>query len=200
MTRFSGRPGGVVAACAAATLLALPHPAWPAPRTHVLAVATCTPSGSDSRGHSSVDGRVIAWEDDETVFKDAVAYANRQWSTNGLTRVKIHRDTSTEIADLQWRDVDRSDGDWARRDAQWKPHTGADNVYLNRHRLDKGGRSGTDHHRRHVAAHELGHALGLCHKPFPEASLLWPNHRDIDAENINAPTAKDRADYHSLWG
>ncbi len=42
--------------------------------------------------------------------------------------VKLTRDDASNIADLQWRDVNRTDGDRATRHAQWAPHAGADNI------------------------------------------------------------------------
>lgn len=181
----------LAASTLAVFLLAIPHPAR--------AVPPAAAEACDSRGNSSVDAGVIAWED-ETALNTALAYANRQWSTNGLTQVKLKRDDASNIADLQWRDVNRTDGDWATRDAQWAPHTGADNVYFNLARLGDGKVNGTEYHRAHVAAHELGHALGLCHTTLHEYSLMWPRHSDLDSENINGPMPYDRTAYHKLWG
>ncbi|WP_371614259.1 matrixin family metalloprotease [Streptomyces sp. NBC_00454] len=51
--------------------------------------------------------------------------------------------------------------------------------------------------RRSVAAHELGHALGLCHKDFRTTySLMWPQVQ----EDYDVPQAVDKANYKKPWG
>ncbi|MFC9820017.1 matrixin family metalloprotease [Streptomyces erythrochromogenes] len=54
--------------------------------------------------------------------------------------------------------------------------------------------------RRMVAAHELGHALGLCHKSGSGrnavSSVMWP---DV-ARYPDAPTDVDKANLKKLWG
>ncbi|MGV9885048.1 hypothetical protein [Streptomyces sp. NPDC003006] len=50
-----------------------------------------------------------------------------------------------------------------------------------------------------IAAHELGHALGFCHKnPASYRSLTAPN--TFDMPSNGAPTARDRKNYRVLWG
>ncbi|KOU76254.1 hypothetical protein ADK96_02190 [Streptomyces sp. IGB124] len=54
--------------------------------------------------------------------------------------------------------------------------------------------------RRMVAAHELGHALGLCHKSGSGknavSSVMWPD----AAQYPDAPTDVDKANLKKLWG
>lgn len=47
-----------------------------------------------------------------------------------------------------------------------------------------------------AAAHELGHALGLCHKPDRYLSLMWTS---VASPPINTPKAVDKADYRKIW-
>ncbi|MFD6891148.1 matrixin family metalloprotease, partial [Streptomyces sp. NPDC059957] len=51
--------------------------------------------------------------------------------------------------------------------------------------------------RRSVVAHELGHALGLCHKAKATTeSLMWPTVQDT----YDVPQGVDKANYKRLWG
>ncbi|MEV7282399.1 hypothetical protein AB0Q96_36340, partial [Streptomyces sp. NPDC093111] len=49
---------------------------------------------------------------------------------------------------------------------------------------------------RSITSHELGHALGLCHKPGRYGSIMWEEHNDVK----NSPTGIDQANYRGLWG
>ncbi|RSS99057.1 hypothetical protein EF910_37000 [Streptomyces sp. WAC07149] len=186
---------GLAASTAATVLLSLPHPG-PAPGRGPEA---CVPSGHDSRGRSSVDRGVIAWEDD-TVFDDARSYAVGQWTGGGLKRVAFRPDTASEFADLEWNDTRSSGGDWKNVLARWTGRPGTDSITMNRHYLDDGGARGTAAHRRRVATHELGHALGFCHKSTKAGSIMWADNAEAARFGIDGITAGDRAAYHRLWG
>ncbi|WP_353940600.1 matrixin family metalloprotease [Streptomyces sp. HUAS MG91] len=183
------------AAVVAAALLALPQP----PTTSTAAAAAkCVGGAKDSRGRSAVDGREVRWED-ETKFNDAYRHAHKAWSTHGLSQVKFRPDNASSIADLQWQDVNSTRDNFKGVLGQYAPHPGADTLYLNRAYLDRGKRYGDDMYRRMVAAHELGHALGFCHKNPDWYPTLMA--KEIDDVPTNAqPTSKDRANYHKLWG
>ncbi|MFH8729873.1 hypothetical protein [Streptomyces termitum] len=188
----------LAAAAAAAVLLAVPAPAHAAPGA--VRPYKCLDGMVDSRGRSSVDGSVIAW-DDESVFDDARRHAVKVWTAGTLKRVKIKPDDATTYADLEWRDADSTAGSWRDVYGMWSGRPGADLLLLNRAYLGAGKRKGSDEHRRRVAAHELGHALGFCHKAYDEGrSLLWYDYGRLEEQKLNGPTAKDIDAYHALWG
>ncbi|MFD4373826.1 hypothetical protein [Streptomyces sp. NPDC058486] len=189
----------LAAASAAAVLLSLPAPAHGA---RTAAPHTCEKGESDSRGRSSVDGTEIAW-DDESRFDDARTHAVKVWTAGTLNWVKIVLDGASTYADVEWRDANSATGEWLDVYGKWAARHGTDHLLLNRAYLDAGKRYGKDEHRRRVAAHELGHALGFCHKEYGYGmypSLLWADYRHISGKKINGPTESDVKAYHALWG
>ncbi len=192
-------PLALATASAAVVLLAVPAPVRAAPAA---APHTCGGGESDSRGRSSVDGSEITW-DDESKFDDARKHAVKVWTAGTLKKVQIKADGATSYADVEWRDANSVTGKWRDVYGKWAPQHGTDHLLLNRAYLDNGKRMGTDEHRRRVAAHELGHALGFCHKSYGTGmypSLLWADYGHISGKKINGPTETDVQAYHALWG
>ncbi|MGW6391353.1 matrixin family metalloprotease [Streptomyces sp. NPDC055103] len=189
----------LAAASAAVVLLAVPAPVRAA---SVAAPHKCETGQSDSRGRSSVDGGEIAW-DDESKFDDAREHAVKVWTAGTLTRVKVRPDGATTYADLEWRDTSQTGKGWKSVYGKWDPNTGTDHLWFNRAYLDDGKKYGTNEHRRRVAAHELGHALGFCHKEYGYGqypSVMWADYGLIEGKRINGPTSNDVKAYHALWG
>ncbi|WP_457512229.1 hypothetical protein [Streptomyces sp. TE33382] len=160
--------------------------------------AKCAGGTADSRGHSSVDGSEIAWED-ETRYDDARKFAVKVWSSDGLNRVRFPKDDASRVADLEWSDINRTDGQWFNVGAAWSGLPGTDWIRMNSAYLGRGKPIGTTSGRRRVAAHELGHTLGFCHKPASgPASLMKLRLADQPANG--RPPRADRTNYHALWG
>ncbi|GAA1937293.1 matrixin family metalloprotease [Streptomyces durmitorensis] len=165
---------------------------------HAAAPATCMNGLKDSRGRSSVDGGEIAWED-STRFDGARRHAQQAWTRNGLDRVKFPADDATRYADLEWSDVNTSRPPWKNILGLWKGLQGTDSLRLNKAYLGPGKQYGDTRSRRTIAAHELGHALGFCHKnPSSYSSLMAPHIYDMSSNGT--PTSRDRRNYHTLWG
>ncbi|MCX5391372.1 matrixin family metalloprotease [Streptomyces sp. NBC_00094] len=189
----------LAAASAAVVLLAVPAPVRAA---SAAAPHKCEGGGVDSRGRSSVDGNEITW-DDESKFDDARKHAVKVWTAGTLKQVKVKADGATSFADLEWRDANRTDVEWDNVYGKWDANPGTDYLWMNRAYLDSGKALGKDEHRRRVAAHELGHALGFCHKDYGYGqypSLMWAEYDLIEGKRINGPTSDDVKAYHALWG
>ncbi|MGW7067118.1 hypothetical protein ACWGII_18865 [Streptomyces sp. NPDC054855] len=181
-----------------ATLLALSLVSAPASAAQAMAPATCMGGHKDSRARSSVDSGEVAWED-ESRFDDARRHAHRVWFHRGLDRVRFPADDASRIADLEWSDVATTRPPWRGVLGRWKGLHGTDTLKLNKAYLGAGKPYGDTSSRRVIAAHELGHALGFCHKnPATYRSLMAPN--TFDMPSNGAPTSRDRKNYHALWG
>ncbi|MFF5447210.1 hypothetical protein [Streptomyces sp. NPDC012888] len=179
----------LLAAAAVATIAAAP--AIPGPAAAAAAPAACVGKWTeDSRGRSSVDGSEIAY-DDESSFADAVAHARKVWTAKPMTKVRVFPDGATAYADVEFRDVDSTKAPWTDIYGLWDAQQGTDVIYLNKAYLLTTGI------RRTIAAHELGHALGFCHKDHRRYATLMA---ERSGDMADAPTAQDKKNYTALWG
>ncbi|GHH55462.1 matrixin family metalloprotease [Streptomyces candidus] len=152
------------------------------------------PADRETRGRSSVDGKELLWEDDSK-YNDALRWAVGKWyqKSGALSRVRIAPDNASSVNDLEWRDEASTRNHLGR----WAPHPGVDHIYFNTRRLDKAPFNTRDAWRS-TAVHELGHALGLCHKSDRILSIMW---RLQPAQHpLQSPTEIDKANYRKLWG
>ncbi|MFI8437357.1 matrixin family metalloprotease [Streptomyces sp. NPDC079020] len=164
--------------------------------SHAAKPASCSDSGVMERASaSSVDsGEELLWEDDSK-YNDALGWATGTWyqRSGALSLIRIAPDHVTAVNDVEWRD-------WSKNNSTlgtWQQKNGIDHIYFNKTRLDKAPFNTRDA-RRAVAVHELGHALGLCHKKENVLSVMWTN--QPRRTPLQAPTDVDKANYERLWG
>ncbi|MFI7383579.1 hypothetical protein [Streptomyces sp. NPDC049813] len=160
--------------------------------------SSCLDGLRDDTGRSSVDGREIRFTN-STKYDDAQSHAHAGWTSSGLSQIKLKGDAWNTSNDLDWKEKNKKDGALAT----WTRHGGSgatDTIEMNDYYLHQGrpGTWDTPFYRRAAAAHELGHALGLCHKSAAYGSSIMVKSAG-DIPSIK-PTSRDRGDYHKLWG
>lgn len=135
-------------------------------------------------GYDSVDGGEIRWGS-STSYTTARDHAVATW--DALGSINIAPDTATTYEDVTFLDSNRSDVSW---DGLYTNTTGSDEIYLNKYYL-----SGyTSFKQKAVAAHEVGHALGLAHSYSPNLMNSCST-----CSGVNTPQSHDRSDYYTLW-
>ncbi|MFE5974319.1 matrixin family metalloprotease [Streptomyces sp. NPDC056460] len=178
---------------AAAALFALTGP--PVTAHAAVPAAACLDGKTETRGHSAVDDGEIRWTDN-TAYDDARKFAISTWQFSG-SKIKIVADSAITSNDLEFKDGNLGTSASAPL-AQYERHgsIGAtDYVVFNKQKL----RGASKNRLRYVALHELGHALGLCHKADTVVSLMWKNAPSPGYEITWIPDV-DKANYKNLWG
>ncbi|MFB8040264.1 hypothetical protein ACFC8F_03055 [Streptomyces hydrogenans] len=153
--------------------------------------APCVHGARETQGFSAVDDREIRWT--EASRYDALrTHAITEW--NRLRKINIAPDSAITVNDLEFRDYydknDRAAGKYERHGDTAR----TDFILLNRYWLDEVYKN-KPAYRKNVVIHELGHALGLCHKADRVNSALH-----VETNDRTAPTAVDMANYSKLWG
>ncbi|MEU8764826.1 matrixin family metalloprotease [Streptomyces sp. NPDC048659] len=167
----------------------------PAAAARTAAAAACVGGETESRGDSAVDDGEIRWTDD-TGYDDARKFAISAWQYSG-SKIKIVADSALTSNDVEFKDANlgtRATDPLGR----YERHGGfgaTDYIVFNRQKL--GGASKAL--RRYVALHELGHALGLCHKSDNVVSLMWKTGPTPGYEITWIPDV-DKTSYKKLWG
>ncbi|MER8231838.1 hypothetical protein [Streptomyces sp. NPDC094049] len=181
-----------VSVLTAATVLALATANAPyAAAAAAPGAAACVPGKSETRGHSAVDDLEIRFTE-ASRYDDLRKYAISEW--NKLRKINIAPDSATTVNDLEFRDyTSKTDGHGG-----YYEHRGGvaatDYIYLNTHFLDT-VYGAEPKFRQNIVVHELGHALGLCHKADTVDTVI---REGFSPKNV--PTPVDKANYSKLWG
>ncbi|GHJ98100.1 hypothetical protein SNE510_76190 [Streptomyces sp. NE5-10] len=153
--------------------------------------APCVGGATEARGFSVVDDHEIRWTG--TSRYDALrTHAITEWTR--FRKINIAPDSAITVNDLEFRDYydknDRAAGKYERHGDTAQ----TDFILLNRYWVDEVFKD-KDDYRKNVVIHELGHALGLCHK----ADRVNPT-LHMATNSKSAPTAVDKADSMNSWG
>ena len=150
------------------------------------AALACHQQGS---GEDSEDGGEIRWEE-HTTWDDARSWGQASW--NGLNPIDIVPDDVWHTNDLDWYDFSDKYGP----PAYWEWNSGfgqEDIIRLNNYFMN--GYSTTK--RRHVATHELGHALGITN--FTGSTYSGQVMYAV-VNSVIYLQSHDKTDYHERWG
>ncbi|MEU6977802.1 MULTISPECIES: matrixin family metalloprotease [unclassified Streptomyces] len=154
------------------------------------AAAPCVSGESETRADSAVDEGEIRWTE-TSKYDSQRTHAITEW--NKLRTINIAPDAVNTVNDLEFRDYSKNN-DTA---AYYERHGGiaqTDYIYLNKHWLD-GAYKNEPAFQKNIVLHELGHALGLCHKADTVDSVMRKA-----ASPKTVPTAVDVANIRKIWG
>ncbi|MFI1814913.1 matrixin family metalloprotease [Streptomyces sp. NPDC020422] len=166
----------------------------PAART-AAAAAPCVRGETEFKANSAVDDGEIRWTDN-TAYDDARKFAISGWQYSG-SKIKIVADSALTSNDVEFKDANLGTRatDPLGRYERHGSFGATDYIIFNKQKL--GGAS--KNLRRYVALHELGHALGLCHKSDTLVSVMWKTAPSPGYEITWIPDV-DKTSYKKLWG
>lgn len=148
-------------------------------------------------GYDSVNSsEYLVWSE-SSIMNTAVYHAAGAWDyyncywSSSCPGVDIDHDSDSSTAVMLHVNDTSTSQSWAGR---WSASYNPDRITLNRYYLDRYTLVG----KKHVAAHEFGHALGLDHAPssrYGSTSIMTPSPQN----SSTTPLSHDRSDYNNLW-
>ncbi|MEV0452833.1 matrixin family metalloprotease [Streptomyces sp. NPDC050600] len=123
-------------------------------------------------------------------------FAISTWQYSG-SKIKIVADSALTSNDVEFKDgnLGTRASDPLGRYERHSSFGATDYIIFNKQKLAGASRD----RRRYVALHELGHALGLCHKSDALVSLMWKTAPSPGYEITWIPDV-DKTSYKKLWG
>lgn len=147
------------------------------------AAISLTLVSAPSAGAAEILATTLTYDDSQAAeFKSAVASGVNVWNTS-VTNVRIVKATSGQRVNIR---VVADDG-WPRANLGPVRPTGTVTVWMGRQATQQG------YNAVRIAAHEIGHSLGLPDvKPGPCSSLMSGSTGGVDCTNPN-PNAAEKA-------